>query len=61
MGGVTAGLVDIDRARAIAAEAREGAREAAEQAGVSPAAWLKRRSRTVSRLRTIAADLAQAA
>lgn len=61
MDGVTTGLVDIDRARAIADETREGAREAAEQAGVSPAAWLKRRSRTVSRLRTIAADLAKAA
>ncbi|MFD5025029.1 hypothetical protein [Streptomyces sp. NPDC058373] len=59
--GVTAGLVDIDRARAIASEAREGAREAAEQAGVSPAAWLKRRSRTVSRLRAIATGMAQAA
>ncbi|MEW1818736.1 MULTISPECIES: hypothetical protein [Streptomyces diastaticus group] len=61
LGGVTAGLVDIERARVIASEAREGAQEAAEQAGVSAVAWRKRRSRTVSQLRTIAAGLAQAA
>ncbi|NEC11530.1 hypothetical protein G3I34_04255 [Streptomyces sp. SID8014] len=61
LGGVTAGLVDIERARVIASEVREGAQAAAEQAGVSAVAWRKRRSRTVRQLRTIAAGLAQAA
>ncbi|MGW1364745.1 hypothetical protein ACWCQP_45985 [Streptomyces chartreusis] len=59
--GVASGMVDTERARAIADEVREGGREAAERAGVSAVAWRKRRSRTVRQLRAVAASWAQAA
>ncbi|MCX5355528.1 hypothetical protein [Streptomyces mirabilis] len=59
--GVSSGMVDAERARAIADEVREGGREAAEQSGVSAVAWRKRRSRTVRQLRAVAESWAQAA
>ncbi|WP_327434793.1 hypothetical protein [Streptomyces sp. NBC_01236] len=59
--GVSSGMVDAERARAIADEVREGGRETAERAGVSAVAWRKRRSRTVRQLRAVAESWAQAA
>ncbi|MFI5753030.1 hypothetical protein ACIBBE_46200 [Streptomyces sp. NPDC051644] len=58
---VTAGLLDVVRARVIADESRAGARENAEQAGVSAVTWRQRRSRTVRQLRPIADQWTQAA
>ncbi|MFI8201006.1 hypothetical protein ACIF6K_31540 [Streptomyces sp. NPDC085942] len=55
---VGCGLLDVARARVIAAEGREGAREAA---GVSAVAWRQRRSRTVRQLRAVADQWVQAA
>ncbi|WP_052744611.1 hypothetical protein [Streptomyces odonnellii] len=58
---VAAGAVEAGRARVIARETREGAREEAERAGISPVAWRQRRSRTVRQLRVVAAEWVQAA
>ncbi|MFG3533041.1 hypothetical protein ACGF8B_41055 [Streptomyces sp. NPDC047917] len=58
---VAAGLLDVVRARVIADESRDGARESAEQAGVSAVTWRQRRSRTVRQLRPIADQWVQAA
>ncbi|MEU0632431.1 hypothetical protein [Streptomyces sp. NPDC005989] len=58
---VTAGLLDVVRARVIADESRAGARENAEAAGVSAVTWRQRRSRTVRQLRPIADQWTQAA
>ncbi|MFJ2591293.1 hypothetical protein [Streptomyces sp. NPDC087538] len=58
---VAAGLLDVVRARVIADESRDGARESAEAAGVSAVTWRQRRSRTVRLLRPIADQWAQAA
>lgn len=58
---VTAGLLDVVRARVIADESRDGARKTAERAGVSAVTWRQRRSRTVRQLRPIADQWVQAA
>ncbi|MEU2134843.1 hypothetical protein [Streptomyces sp. NPDC018352] len=58
---VTAGLLDVVRARVIADESRAGARKNAERAGVSAVTWRQRRSRIVRQLRPIADQWVQAA
>ncbi|MFB7213137.1 hypothetical protein [Streptomyces sp. NPDC056255] len=58
---VAAGLLGVVRARVIADESRDGAREIAERAGVSAVTWRQRRSRTVRQLRPIADRWTQAA
>ncbi|MFG2645954.1 hypothetical protein ACGFYP_33860 [Streptomyces sp. NPDC048370] len=59
--GVQKGLLTRTRAQQIAGEAREEARSAAEQAGVSAVTWRKRRSRSVAQLRAVAEQWVQAA
>ncbi|MFE7948208.1 hypothetical protein [Streptomyces sp. NPDC057426] len=59
--GVQKGLLTRARAQQIAGEAREEARSAAEQAGVSAVTWRKRRSRSAARLRAVAEQWVQAA
>lgn len=58
---VESGVLPRERAQVIAVETRAGAREAAEQSGMSAAAWRQRRSRTVRQLRAVAGQWVQAA
>lgn len=59
--GLATGAVTADRARAIAQDCRQGAREESQRAGVSAVAWRQRRSRAARELRAVAEDWAVAA